>query len=399
MAKGREAKNVGAAPGLAFVLWSLMLVLAVALLPRLQRISQSWVDVCEYLTMIQPPENPLLGYLLRLYGVGPDQVPGYYIFTYFTRHVFGYSWLVTRYASMALCMGALLLAWRFAGRRWGVWAALCTGLFIALSPADVYHASEARAYALMILLGTVSLVTLERAHETGGRLWWALNVMANTLATWTNLFGILLIGAQGLWILLRGYVLQGEERPAIQRLWRAARAGLLYGAGHVLAFWLAAAWLLGSASEKVSWYAPAPLGQFFTDLMGDALYHQNLFVYESAAGSPVFQFSSLAIRGEGEYWLTYVADGLLLAGMLLGLGSFVWRTMIREANVRARLVPALLLLCAFAPPLVIYLAAWLTYPMALPRYTAYTNIPFWLMVGTGIALLPLRRVWVVAPLT
>lgn len=397
MSKGRESKKAETAPGLVFTLWSLVLVVAVALLPRFQRISQSWVDVCEYLTMIQPPENSLLGYLERLYGVGPDQVPGYYIFTYFTRHVFGYSWLVTRYASLALCMGALLLAWRFAGRRWGVWAALCTGLFIALSPADVYHASEARAYALMILLGTVSFGALARAHETGGRLWWALNVVANTLATWTNLFGILLIGAQGLWVLLRGFVLQGEGRTTLQRVWPAARAGLIYGAGHILAFGLAATWLLGSASEKVNWYAPAPLGQFLTDLMGDALYHQNLFVFESAAGAPVFQFAALAIRGNGEYWLSYAADGLLLAGMLLGLGSFVWHTMVRERDTGRRLIPALLLLCTFAPPLVIYLAAWLTFPMALPRYTAYTNIPFWVMVGTGIALLPLRRMWVVVP--
>lgn len=177
------------------------ILLAIALVPRLHGLSSEYVDLVEFLTMTQPPHTPLLDYLWRLWDVGPDQVPAYYIFTWGVREIFGYSWLVTRVASLLLMLFVLLMAWRFASLRFGAWTGFLAGALLALSPADVYYAIQARSYSLVIFEAAVSIWAITRAVETGKKRWWFLNIATNTLLPWTHLFGFLLIAAEGLWLL------------------------------------------------------------------------------------------------------------------------------------------------------------------------------------------------------
>ena len=364
-------------------------LLAVALVPRLDALGSEHVDIAEFLTMVQPRESTLMDYLWRLWMVGPDQVPLYYVFTWAVRNVFGYSWLVTRFASTALMLLVLLLAWRMVANRFGERAGLLTGLLLALSPADVYYSIQARSYSLVIFEAAISIWSLTRAVETGKRRWWALNLLVNNLLPWTHLFGFLLIGAQGLWLLGMGYSRRPAEEKLAWRAWHAAWRGALWGLGHAPAIVLAIAWILRGTAGEVAWYAPAPPMQILTDLLGDMQYFGNLFVYESAPGQPVFDFSAAAIRNSTDYQLAWYSDLVVGIGAVVALASAAWYA--RKLSGTLRAIAALLFMTALLPPIFLYAGAALTLPVALPRYTAYCNFPLFMLFGVGLAHLPVPR--------
>lgn len=366
-----------------------VILLAIALVPRLQALSHDFVDIVEFLTMIQPPNSTLADYLWRLWTVGPDQVPAYYVFTWGVRNIFGHSWLVTRFASMILMLSVLLMAWRVVANRFGAWAGFLTGLLIALSPADIYYAMQARSYSLVIFEAAFSIWTLVRAVETGDRKWLVYNVVINTLLPFTHLFGFLLIAAEGLWLLGLWYFQQPVKIPPTRRAWQAIWRGALWGSGHFMAILLALRWILKDTADTVPWYAPAPWRQFMTDILGDAQFFGNLFVYESSAGKPVFEFAAPAIRSSTDYWLATASDTVFGIGIIAALASSAWFVMRIDGKLRSIL--ALLFITALLPPVALYIGAALTIPVALPRYTAYCNFPLYMLFGVGLARLPLRR--------
>lgn len=96
---------------------------------------------------------------------------------------------------------------RTVGRAAGLVAAALT----ALSPFMIYYGSEARAYALLMLLLTLSTLALVRAAETGRARWWAAYAACSCAALYTHYTGVFYLAAQFLWLLW-----------AHPRRWRAA---------------------------------------------------------------------------------------------------------------------------------------------------------------------------------
>jgi Dolichyl-phosphate-mannose-protein mannosyltransferase len=90
------------------------------------------------------------------------------------------------------------LGTRLAGRAAGLGAAaLSSGSWVLL-----FHGVYGRMYSLFLFASALSYLALERALEQGGRrwAWWALAVLA-TIAT--HPYGALVLGSQGLYVLLR----------------------------------------------------------------------------------------------------------------------------------------------------------------------------------------------------
>ena len=90
-----------------------------------------------------------------------------------------------------------VLGTRTVGRRAGVVGA---GLF-ALSPMATFYATEARAYALMMLLVVLSTLALLRALDTNEARWWAAFAVAVIAAMYTHYTCIFVLATQAGWAL------------------------------------------------------------------------------------------------------------------------------------------------------------------------------------------------------
>lgn len=88
-----------------------------------------------------------------------------------------------------------LLGARTVDRRTG----LIGAALIALSPFAIFYAGEARAYALLACLVTLSSVALVSAVQRHSRGWWVVFVLASCAALLTHYTAVLVLAGQALW--------------------------------------------------------------------------------------------------------------------------------------------------------------------------------------------------------
>ena len=91
------------------------------------------------------------------------------------------------------------------------------GLLIASTSGYlVYYAQELRPYALFLFSSTLSLLVFARAISEDGEKTrsWLWLIPANTLLVYSHYYGWLLLGAEGLWLLLRARRRLGTFLPA-----------------------------------------------------------------------------------------------------------------------------------------------------------------------------------------
>ena len=88
-----------------------------------------------------------------------------------------------------------LLGLRTVGRA----AGLVGAALVALSPFLIFYSTEARAYALLMLLVLSSTLTLLRALETGRFHWWAAYAACSCAAIYTHQTSIFVLAAQCAW--------------------------------------------------------------------------------------------------------------------------------------------------------------------------------------------------------
>jgi 4-amino-4-deoxy-L-arabinose transferase-like glycosyltransferase len=81
------------------------------------------------------------------------------------------------------------------GRR----AALCGAALVALSPFLIFYSTEARPYALLLLLDLLSTLALLRALENRRVAWWALYAAASCAAVYTHYPAVFVLAAQFVW--------------------------------------------------------------------------------------------------------------------------------------------------------------------------------------------------------
>ncbi len=82
-------------------------------------------------------------------------------------------------------------------------ASCFTAALIAVSPFLVWYSQEARAYAMLVFFGTLSLAFLQRATEPGARWWLAGWAIVSGLALTTHYFAFFLLAAEAVWLLYR----------------------------------------------------------------------------------------------------------------------------------------------------------------------------------------------------
>jgi mannosyltransferase len=129
--------------------------------------------------------------------------PLYYVVAWFWSRIFGTDEAGLR--SLSALIGTATVPATYAAARQFISqrSAFVAAALVAVSPFLVWYSQEARAYALLVLLGALSLVPLRRAvgrRPTGPLAAWAL---AASLALATHYFAFFLVATEAAWLLRR----------------------------------------------------------------------------------------------------------------------------------------------------------------------------------------------------
>lgn len=181
-----------------------------------------------------------IAFLLRLYTIGRDELwfdeglsfylvtfadwprellrsntpPLYYLLLWMWTAVAGHSETALRFLSALsgtlFIVALLLLGRRIIGGRAALWSALVA----ALAPIQIYYSQEARSYALLLLLLTLSYGSLWRALESERRFWWRATSILALLALYTHYFAPLALAPTAVLVWL------WPENERVRQRWR-----------------------------------------------------------------------------------------------------------------------------------------------------------------------------------
>jgi len=266
-----------------------------------------------------------------------------------------------------------LIAHRLAGLAASPYPAitgLVAGVLFALLPAVIRYAQEARSYAIVTMLAAITTYLLLKAACEGGR-WWLAYGTAAALTGLFNIFGLLLLVAHGVSILIAA-----RGRPG-----RPGLPGLdgLSGLSGRRAAGVPARWLFAAAAAVV------------------VLIPIVAFAY-TQRGALAWMTSPPPISGAAESLAGFWAGSLRLAWTVFGLAAFgvaadaavYWRRRLPVTPGSVAL-PWLVL-----PPAVLLVASRVT-PVYDGRYVEYCLPALAILVAWGLTWLaraaaaPLRR--------
>ena len=114
---------------------------------------------------------------------------------------------------------------------------LLSGMVFATAPFMTYYAQMARSYAVVTMFATIVTYLLIRAYPDGRWRWWAAYAAAVALTGLFNLFGLLILAAHGVTLLLtdaRGQAPPGRRIGRIPLRWLAASAAAVIVLGPLL---------------------------------------------------------------------------------------------------------------------------------------------------------------------
>lgn len=313
--------------------------------------------------------------------IDPATVPVYFWMEYQWWHWVSASETGLRALSVLFGMLTVFLIWHTGrtlfGSACGLFAAGC----LAFAHLHIYQSQEIRMYALMYLLALASMLTIHQAVTKNRPWWWAAHFIASALLVWTHVLGILVLAAQGLWLLWTW-----RRRPLRAIGWGTAQLFYLLPL---------AVWILGFdkelVNEHVGWQqAPGlnALTKTFCAVLPGAFLDADPALWRSS----IVGLSSLAV------------GALVWAFALSALAADGKRTSLEEANADATdtgVRPLLLLaLWCVTPVLILFLVSITLRPCFVERYFAHCAFPLLLAVGAGFARVPKRwRLGVVAAVT
>lgn len=269
--------------------------------------------------------------------------------------VFGTGEVATRSLTALIATGSLFMIYRVGSRLLGRDAALAAAALMAIVPIQLYQAQNIRYYALMVLLGLWAydaMLTVLRDGRMSAVVW---AVVASTLLVYTHPFGIFLVAAQDLYLLLA----LRRHRRVLGR-WIAGQVAL---AALVAPYFYI--WLLrstngdGTTTEwlpPVVWqHIPVTLGEYLT--------------FDRPPAASVI-----------------ISALLVLIGVVLARSGASARAPDRHLPVARGgaqdVRPVLLLVCWLAVPILVpFLLSLVLTPMYLTRYTIDAAPALYLLIG------------------
>lgn len=319
--------------------WALPAVLALVLSVTRSFRTPVWRD--EYATWA----HASLGLPDLLAAAGRvDAVFGpYYVLMHALAPVLGTDVAWLRLPSIVAFVAATAMVGIMASRWWGSTAALAAGIAVAVNPALLVQATNARPYAVSVMFVVAAALAIDSAASRPGRWWgWAAASLAGALAVAMHLFALVPLAASA--VLLIG-------RP---RSWRP---------------WMLAALPSVAVAASIGLVASGQRGQL-TWLSAPDL-REAIGILADAAGIS----SGRAV----------VFDALLLGVLALAFTAAViaaGRPIRRSAEALRPIAFSGALLVG--PWLLLWIGSWLVAPMLTERYMLWSAAGAALVIGAGV---------------
>lgn len=331
-------------PRWLFVVVAMLFVAAVLRVYRLDAES-AWLDEAFSVGLARDGVNTILDETSK--DVHP---PLYYFLLRGWTLVFGGSVRAARLLSVVLSVGALAATFLVGRRLVGEAAALVAVALLTVSAFQIEFAQEARMYALLTLLATLSMGGFMRLFDPPfNRRSFAAFVIVTSAMTYTHVYAAFVIAAQGAIVLA-------------ELAWRRRRALA------VLTRW---AWAMALVFVAFLPWLPT-------------------FTWQVSYVQQSFWIAEPASNGWFEAFRTYAGSQMLvyLQVTLAVLGVVSLRRAAPAAGARSPLL--FLLPWILGPILIPFALSFLGSSIFLPKYTIAASIPFALLVGAGIVSLPFR---------
>ena len=272
--------------------------------------------------------------------------PLYYLLLHFWTRLFGETESTVRMLSVVFSALTVFVIYRLALLLFDRRTAVLTALLTALSPLQIFYAQEARMYAQLTCLSTISVYFFLRWLKDGKRLSAVLYVISTAMLLYTHLYAVFVVLAQCLYFA----ILFTLARETFQKRWRAWLAmsfitGLLIVPWTLIAFQQAARARGRFWIKEPDWFAP----------------FQTLIEYS------------------GSLWLTL----LLLPLFLYGVKRCCEQRVTAETLSLPRLRELLLLWLTLPISLPFVLSKLMT-PFYLTKYTLAASLPFYLFTAVGL---------------
>lgn len=128
--------------------------------------------------------------------------PLFFVVAWISSQLFGTSIESLRLISLLSGLATIPLTYLLGRFTLGVRAGLLAAALVALSPFITFYSTEARPYALLLVLCLVSTLALLRALRSGGRAWWVVYAVASCAAIYTHFTAVFLLLVQFAWALV-----------------------------------------------------------------------------------------------------------------------------------------------------------------------------------------------------
>jgi hypothetical protein len=265
-----------------------------------------WFDEANTALLVHFSPGRMLGLLPK----SESTPPLYYCIAWVWARVFGYTEAPLRSLSAVVGVATVPVAYgagsKLASFRTGLIAAALT----ACSPILIWYSQEARSYALLVFLSSLSLLAFAYAREAPTPRRMSVWVIAAALALATHYYALLAVVPEAIWLL----VVHGRRR--------AARVGVLVAG--MCGLGLIPLALSQNGTGLGDWIATAPLGrrlgqvipQFVVSFEGPARgVLEPLAIALVVLALVLLAGRSLPVERRG----ALVAGGLAVAGLVLNL--------------------------------------------------------------------------------
>src|SRR5215203_667198 len=271
-------------------------------------------------------------------SLGDNNPPLYYLGLHYWMLLVGDSEVAIRFPSAIASALAVPVIYAIGTLLFGRAAGLMAALILSLSTYQIRYAQEARAYALLVFLGLTSFYFLEKCldDEKRSRLTTAGYVASTTLLMCTHVYGILLVAAQG-------------------------------------------TYLLATRQAPKKWLVPAGLVAVLY-VPGVAWLGVNVLSSEGAWNNAMFWVPEPTFANVVDFFIIY-SGFALVAGAFGLLATFGLVELVRSKQGSTA---CLLLAWLLVPIVVPFVVSHLYRPMLLDRYTIAASPALYLLVARGV---------------
>jgi hypothetical protein len=323
--RSRRTTVVGAVAGLTLLGAVVRLVVAHQALFA-DELSTYWISAT----------HGLGGVMSLMYGTGAikhaEITPPMYFVAAWAATRLGHTALLLRAPSLIAGVLTIPLVYQLGLRSVGRRAALMACAVTTLSPFMIYYSTEARAYAILMLLVSGSTLSLLLALDTRRTRWWVVYAICTAGVIYTHYTGVFVLAAQLVWVL----VFHAEAR----------RPAILANLG---AFVLVIPWLPGLINDYRSPTTEilSALSPFTPHVVWIVLTHWALgYPYAKLPGLPAVPGSSGVSGLTGVF--PWPAIALIGLGAVVALVSLIrrepaWRASVARGDARWLLVIGLAL--------------------------------------------------------